>query len=155
MPAFGEHLKRYYPGLTPREERVWRRWLVDHESEFDSFLYNTHVGEGVRVTPADMIQADAVALAQAEAYRKATQLKIDAIGLRGNEWWIIEVEDRATTTTLGQLLVYGQLLPKAVAGIGPTELAVVCRFIGADMSEAFEEQGVVVFVVDVPAFPTR
>ncbi len=154
MPAFGEHLKRYYPGLTPREERVWRHWLVDHESEFDSFLYNVHVGEGVRVTPAEMLKTDAVAAAIAESYRKATQLKIDCVGIRGNDWWIFEVEDRARTATLGQLLVYAQLLPKAVAGIGPTELAVVCRFIGPDMVEAFEENGIVIFQVNVPAFPS-
>src|SRR6266436_3196531 len=116
MPAFGEHLKRYFPGLTPREERVWRFWLKEHEDEFDYFRYNVYVGEGVRVTQDQMLQADALAMSLAETYRRATQLKIDCIGVRGNDWWIFEVEDRCRSGTFGQLQVYGTLLPRAVPG---------------------------------------
>lgn len=153
MPAFGEHLKRYYPGLTPKEERVWRHWLKEHESEFDAFEYNVHVGEGVKVPPSSFIEQDTVALAMAEAYRKATQLKIDAVGFRNTEVWILEVEDRATSATLGQLQTYGLLLPKARSVLGPIELACVCRFVGNDMLEVFEEAGVLVFQQTIPIAP--
>ncbi len=153
MPAFGEHLKRYYPGITPKEERVWRHWLKEHEDEFDAFEYNVHVGEGVRVTPAEMLQPDPVAMAIAESYRKATQLKIDALGFRSGEVWIFEVEDRATSATLGQLQTYGTLLPRARSVLGPVELAVVCRFVGADMLDVFDEAGIIVFQQAIPVTP--
>jgi len=153
VPAFGEHLKRDYPGLTPKEERVWRHWLKEHEAEFDSFEYNVHVGEGVRVPPALMLQQDPVAVAMAEAYRKATQLKIDALGFRLSEVWIFEVEDRATSATLGQLQAYGTLLPRARSVLGPVELAAVCRWIGADMLDVFDEAGIVVFQLAIPVTP--
>jgi len=150
MPAFGESLKPYYPGLLPAEANVWRAWLRSHEGEFDAFRYNVHVGPGVTIPREILTRGDALEAAYAEQYRKATQFKIDVIGLRGNDWWIIEVEDRVNPTAIGQLQTYQVLLPQTVQGVGPTELAVVARTAQPGMLDVADEAGVIVFLVDVP-----
>lgn len=153
MPAYGEALKRYYPGLLPIEAYVWRAWLRDHEGEFESFLYHVYVGQGSKVPLELATRPDELAKRYVEQFQRATQLKVDAVGFRGSEVWVFEVEDRATLQALGQVLTYGQLIRDQIAGIGTTELAVVCRQVQPDMPAVFEEQGVVLFVVDVPPMP--
>lgn len=150
MPAFGESKRTYYPGLLPAEAHVWRAWLRSHESEFDAFRYNVYVGPGVTVPKDLLTHGDPLEARYVEAWTKATQFKIDAIGLRGEDWWIIEVEDRLGPTAIGQLQTYQTLLPQTVVGANPTELAVVTRTVQPGMLDVAEQAGVLVFVVDIP-----
>lgn len=145
MAALGEHLARFYPGLTPKEERVWRHWLVEHEQSFDRFEYNVHVGEGVTPPPGAWTGDQKLDARLREQFRRATQRKLDAVGYRRGEAWVIEVEDRADARALGQLHLYADLAPRTLTGIERIELAVVCRFVGNDMRAAFEAAGFVVW----------
>lgn len=147
MPAFGEHRKPFYPGLTPKEALVWRAWLREREGSFDRFDYDVHVGDGVRVPEKPITGDPAFDAKMREAFRQATQRRIDCIGFQGNEAWLIEVEDRADARALGQLILYDELAPRSIPNLGPVQLSVVCRYIGPDMLALFEKQGVVVFVV--------
>ncbi|HEY2938155.1 MAG TPA: hypothetical protein VGJ25_16245 [Gaiellaceae bacterium] len=150
MPR-GEQFKHYYPGLIPIEAELWRAWLREHEAEFQAFEYNVHVGQGVTV-PARLEVGDdpAVAANVARMFQQATQKKIDVVGHRGEATWIIEVEDRPGTRALGQLLTYRTLLAKQRDIRGPLELVLICHRLGADMLEAFDEAGVVVWKLEQP-----
>lgn len=153
MPAFGESLKPYFPGLLPAEAHVWRAWLRTHEADFDRFLYHVYVGPGVTIPREMLTRGDALEAAYADAWQKATQFKIDVLGLRGDDWWIIEVEDRCNPTAVGQLLTYQTLLPQTVAGVGHTELAIVARAVQPGMEDVVEEAGIALFVVPVDPLP--
>lgn len=147
MPAFGESRRPYYPGLIPREAELWRQWLREHESDWDAFEYDVHVGKGTHVPPRPGEPDDELARVLREQFRIATQLKIDAVGTRKGETWIFEVEERPGRRALGQLLSYDVLLPQSRPGIGPVSLALVAVKVGPDMLTVFEEHGVVVWTV--------
>lgn len=149
MPP-GEQFKRFFPGLIRIEQRLWREWLVEHETDFVEFEYNVRVGEGLRFA-ARALDGDPVLQAKMmEQFRQATQKKIDVVGFKGEETWIFEVEERPGPRALGQLLTYQTLLPKALPIIGPIQLSLIARRLGPDMLEVFEGQGVFVFQVDLP-----
>jgi hypothetical protein len=150
VPAWGEKLKPYYPGLLPQETRIWRRWLEDHEQDFDSFQYNVPVGPGVVIPRELSLRDDDIARKYRENFKLATQQKIDAIGRRARELWVFEVKDRAGNIALGQILSYGVLLPESLNGQSYTELAIVCRALHPGMEAVFDEHGVLVWIVDVP-----
>jgi hypothetical protein len=147
MPAFGEHLKRYYPGLNPTETALWRAWLKENESLFSRFEYDVHVGEGAATPPGPLTGDEAFDRKMREAWRSVTQKRIDCVGWREDETWVFEVEDRAGTKALGQLLTYGVLFPKSNPDTGYLELAIVCRYVGADMLEALDQSNVLLYQV--------
>lgn len=144
MPV-GESERRYYPGLIEEETRLWRRWLRLYERDFVAFEYNVRVGQGVRV-PRRAITGDPVLDEQfRELFRQWTQRKVDVLGFKGPETWIIEVEERPSTRALGQLLAYQELLPDVRPNVGPVQLALVCVFLGPDMLRVVEAQDILVF----------
>jgi hypothetical protein len=153
MPAFGERLRPYYPGLLPQETRIWRRWLEDHEQDFDSFRYNVPVGPGVEIPKSLSMADDALAANYRENFKLATQQKIDVVGYRKTELYLFEVKDRAGNIALGQILAYGTLYPSTYAGQSYTELAIVARALHPGMAEVFDEHGVLYWLVDVPPRP--
>lgn len=146
MPL-GEQFRRFYPGLIPIEDRLWREWLRVHEGEFDEFVYNLHVGEGIRPPDRPITGDEAFDRKMREAWLRWTQKKIDVVARKGGELWIFEVEERPGPRALGQLLMYEELLPRTHNLPGPFTLALIARRIGADVLTAFEAQGIVVWQV--------
>lgn len=155
MPR-GEQFARYYPGLIPIETELWRLWLRDHEAEYQAFEYDVHVGEGLtmRSNPALGLDPE-LEERQRIAWQRATQKKIDVVGYRSDSVWIFEVEDRPGTRALGQILTYRTLLTKQRDIAGPIELALICRRLGTDMLEVFDEAGVIVWQQIKPGELTR
>lgn len=148
MPATGEQFRRWFPGLISIEQDLWRSWLRDHEGDWDRFEYNVHVGAGVNVPERPLTEDPELDRTLREAYRKWTQKKIDVVGFRGPSYTIFEVEERPGTRALGQILTYRRLLHAQLPPSGPTFLALVCRRLGHDMRETFEEQQVEIFQVE-------
>lgn len=145
MPAFGEHMRPWYPGIIPAEAELWRAWLREHEAEFEGFEYNVHVGEGVRSTSIPGQPDDELTAKIREQFRQATQMRIDAIGFRKGETWIFEIEDRPGRRALGQMIVYESLLPRSRPDTGNIVLCLIAVHIGPDMLTVFQDQGVVVY----------
>jgi hypothetical protein len=148
MPAFGEQFSRYYPGLIQVETDLWRAFLREHETEYDRFEYNVHVGQGVNVPERPMTDDPELDRKLREAYRLWTQKKIDVVGFQGPAYTIFEVEERPGTRALGQLLTYRRLLNEQRPPIAPTILALVARRLGHDMEATFREQGVAIYLVE-------
>lgn len=153
MPAFGEQFKRFFPGLIPIEDALWRGFLFDHESEYDSFEYNVHVGEGVNVPGRPLTEDPELDARLRAAYRQWTQKKIDVVGFQGPAYTIFEVEERPGTRALGQLLTYRRLFQELRPPTAPTSLALVALRLGQDMRETFLEQGVAIFLVEPRPLP--
>ena len=144
MPA-GEQFRRYFPGLVPVEEAIWRRFLVEHEMEFDRFDYNVFVGEGVVVAERALTGDEKLDARLREQFRQATQKKVDVIGVQGSTRWIFEVEERPGPRALGQVLFYAVLLPRTYELPGPVILAVVGERFGPDNRAVFESLSIRVF----------
>ena len=152
MPA-GEQFRKWYPGLIPIEEQLWRAWLHEHELEFDGFDYNVHVGEGVRVRAAALEGMPELQESNARQFLDATRKKVDCVGYRPGETWVFEVEERPGHRALGQLLFYEHALPKAIAVDKQIQLCLICARIGPDQLAVFESQGVLVFQVTLGPTP--
>lgn len=148
MPVLGEHQRRFYPGLIPIEQALWRRWLLDNEAGWDRFEYNVHVGKGVNVPARPMTGDPELDRKLREAYKKWTQKKIDVVGHRGAEYAIFEVEERPGTRALGQMMTYLELLTAERPPQTRVPLILVARRLGTDMRAVFERQGVKIFLVE-------
>lgn len=149
MPAFGEHLRAFYPGLIPIEATLWRVWLRENEQDFDGFVYNVHVGAGVAAEASALDQLPDVRANVERAWRLGTQRKIDAVGRRGAETWVFEIEERPGARALGQLMLYETLLPESFTVAGPIVLAVIARRVSPDVLRALASAGARVWEVSL------
>jgi len=150
VPATGEQYRRYFPGLKPDEDRIWRVFLHAYEGRFTRFYYNLYLGEGGQASPSALAPYPELADAHREWWRNLTRRKADVLALaEDGEWWIIEVKYRARPSILGQVLIYDQLL-KPTHGIEADVLAVVCVDIGQDVADLLAEHDVFVYQVQLP-----
>jgi len=173
VPAIGESKKHSYENMSTVSADLWRRWLTLYEDRFDGFYYNVRVGAGVR-PPADATPAEQ------RMWWADTSLRIDAVGEREDQTWVIEIAERASRKILGQLQLYAHLLPtyqgrnaarpdviqnrSAQDFIIQTEIrpiiisALICRFLGADMRTVMERAGIWCFVfpgIGNPSLPPQ
>jgi len=101
--GYGRH--GYYPHMLPPEVEVWDRYLDEHKDEYVKFEYDVHVG---KPPPREVIEKYPL---QVQAAILASYLfRIDAVGyLRAGGIEIIEVKEFASTTAIGQVLLYNYL----------------------------------------------
>jgi hypothetical protein len=83
---------------------VWRGWLLTHQQLYDRFDYNVRVGIEQDPGPAftDAIRRMAIMI---------RQLRVDAVGWRGNTPYVFEVKRRAGPQNVGQLVIYQHWWP--------------------------------------------
>ena len=173
MPAIGESKKHRYDNMMTASVDLWRKWLALYEDRFEKFYYNVRVGAGTR-PPGDTTPV------MARAWWADTALRIDAVGERENQTWVIEVAERPTRQILGSLQLYAHLLPRyqgtnaerpdVIASRNATDFviqtdirpiiipALVCRFLGFDMAVVVKKAGIVPFIfpgAGRPLLPTQ
>ena len=133
--------RQSYPGLLPREIAILRSWLLQHESEYDRFEYNTRIGPGTDPGPT-----------WDDATRKAaianSQLRIDAIGWQGDTPTIIEVKENAGTSALGQLLTYNVTWQIERPGTPAPKLLLVTDRLQPNLAAPLAAHGITVAVVN-------
>lgn len=106
-----------------------------HALEYDRFDYNVHVGNGTDPGPAfPQIYRD--------QYIFNTQKRIDVIGWKGSQPTVIEVKDRATASSMSQLLTYKALWPVTFIGKPQPDLLLVANRLAADMPLVLAETGI-------------
>lgn len=120
-----EKLKKY-PHLMVGDVEIWERYLDAHAKEWDSFEYDVRVGEGVQVGSEQPEYFKTMALA-------LTEKRIDVVGHRGRQVWLIEVKPSAMLGAVGQLISYQILYEERYPGAGPTSLMIVTDRIGPDL----------------------
>jgi hypothetical protein len=105
-----------YPHMFPLDIAIWERFIDIHGSEFAGFDYDVKVGSGTE-PPAGV--GDNYARMQTIL----SKYRIDVVGHKGNELWIIEVKPEAGTVAIGQIEAYTNLYKR---DYNPTKKIVGC-----------------------------
>ena len=129
-----------YLHMMPVEVPLWERFLSEHQEYFDSFSYDVHVGEGIPANPLWPENIKAMA-------KYVTQKRIDAVGYRKGEVWIIEVKPDAGLSAIGQLLSYKELYIKKHGELKKIYLACVTDNITPDEIYLFKKFNIRYYVV--------
>lgn len=124
-----------YPGMAPREVIIFRAWLALHQSEYDRFEYNVRVGNGI--DPGDDYPA-----IYRQQYIENTQKRVDAVAWKGDQPTIIEVKDRATASSMSQILTYKALWPITFPDSPAPKLLLVTNRVAADMPIVLDATGI-------------
>ena len=91
-----------YPHMLAEDQPVWDRFLEQYADLFLHFFYDTRVGGQINLDPAISPQI-------ADMWYNTTAKRIDALGEREKEIWIIEVAQRPSLRAVGQILSYYSL----------------------------------------------
>lgn len=126
--------------MLPRDVAVWDRWLDKHGYEYNGFRYDVHVGGEIEVAPGWSEKTKHMASWLAAK-------RIDAVGYKPGEVWILEVKPEAGVTAIGQLLTYKMLFIEKYRPIGRLECALVCGNATIDERRVLEAHGFKIFVV--------
>ena len=127
---------RYYH-MLPADVELWAAWVATGEYLPDEVWYDVKVGSGPDLGGDD---PEYIVRYSASCWRK----RIDVVGRRGLDYWIIEVKPRAGAMALGQALFYSDLFEREFAVAGDVVPVIVTDVVDKDVLPAMERAGVVV-----------
>ncbi|PYX71580.1 MAG: hypothetical protein DMG78_14840 [Acidobacteria bacterium] len=130
-----------FPGMAPREVLIWRQWLALHQHEYTGWQYNVHIGNGIDPGPSyPQVYRD--------QYIFNTQKRLDALAFQGEQPFVFEVKDRATGSSMSQLLAYKALWPVTFPNTPAPVLVLVTNRVSADMPMVLDATGIRLDLVD-------
>ncbi len=88
-----------YPNMARRDAVIWERFLDTFGADFAAFSYNVALG-GQEPTGGDLTDEER------QGWKYVTSVKIDAVGWKPDETWVIEVKPNAGLSAIGQALGY-------------------------------------------------
>lgn len=137
-----------FPAMLPDEILVFKAWLRLHEKEYDSFDFNVRIGKGEDAGPtfSDTVR---------EAWRKNTQLRVDAVAFAGGVPTLIEVKREAGPASVGQLLTYRAVWMLEQRSAVPPILLLVASSFTPNVLPAIRETGIRLDIVDVDFSPLK
>lgn len=130
--------------MLPPDVPLWHLFLDKYGSGFGRFYYNVRVG-GPDISK---IKAD---LAIAKMWYASTAKRIDAIGEKKDEIWIIEVAASPYLRAVGQCLSYLFLWNEDPKIDKPAKMVLLCYFIDADLERILKHYGVMIIKMEKPA----
>lgn len=135
-----EHKPRKMLHMLPRDRRIWERFLLKYEKDFDLFRYDVLCGPKLRVESDDLPWLG-------DLSERLMSLRIDVLAYNEDETWLIEVKPNAGLSAMGQLMAYRYYLDPSY--VGETELKAVvvtdyARHYMPELDEAFEIHRIVV-----------
>lgn len=88
--------------MKPGDVAIWERFIDKFPDFFDSVDYDVNIGEGADfdTTITERTGKTANAL-----YKK----KVDVVGYKENEIWLVEVKPLASTLAVGQVSIYDEI----------------------------------------------
>jgi len=86
-----------YPHLMKEEVDIWERFIAKYPDFFDSVDYDVKVGKGreYKTVPDDAYKKDLIEL---------SKKRIDVVGYKNKEVFIVEIKPNALLESIGQLL---------------------------------------------------
>lgn len=93
----GAQLTGNYPHMSRRDAPLWERFLELQGAEFTGFSYDVAFGGSPVTIPEDDPEL-------AKGWHYLTAVKVDAVGYKKDETWMIEVKPSASLSAVGQAL---------------------------------------------------
>lgn len=137
---FPPHKLRKYPHLMVTDVAIWERFIEKHGKKWDSFAYDVRVGEGVSLSEAEPQEIKTMA-------RALWEKRIDVIGVKGNETFIIEVKPSAMLSAIGQVLSYEVLYRDRYKDVAAPKKMIVTDRAGPDLLRLCREYNIDAVVV--------
>lgn len=137
-------LRRFYPERTDRESGVLRAFLLTHGHEYDRFSFSVRIGQGIAADPDHLpgVQRSTVF---------SSQKRIDMLAWQGNSPTIVEVKERVTPASLGQILTYRHLLMQEIPDAPEPSLVIIGRYSDPDTIASLNAHGVTVYTYEAAA----
>jgi hypothetical protein len=124
-----------YPHMAKRDANVWEKYLKAHGAEYIGFSYDVALG-GRQLALEGMREEESI------AWQYSTALKIDVVGWKANQAWIIEVRPDATVGTLGAALCYTLVAQREQLSELPLVPAICYESIQIDVEWCCQQTGV-------------
>jgi len=129
--------------MLPADVPLWHRFLDRYASNFERFFYNVRVG-GPDVSK---IEGDEVLK---RMWYLNTAKRIDAIGEKENELWIIEVASSPYLRAVGQMLTYHFLWDLDPKINKPVKDVLLCYYLDSDLEKVLKHHRVEVLIIPSP-----
>ena len=129
--------------MLPADVPLWHRFLDRYASNFERFFYNVRVG-GPDMTN---VVADE---AMKKMWYASTAKRIDAIGEKENELWIIEVASSPYLRAIGQMLTYRFLWNLDPKINKPVKDVLLCYYLDSDLEKVLKHHKVEVLTIPTP-----
>jgi hypothetical protein len=129
-----------YPHMLSADAQVWSRFLERFGHMLSVVWYDVHVGRPIEVGPeageAERRLADGVG-----------KKRVDVVCRVHEGWWVVEVKPVVSTTALGQVLVYRDLVVREHSLLGEVWAVIVAGHLDPDLLSVCDDLGVGVFTV--------
>ena len=130
-------IQKHYPERTDGESAIMLAFFKDYLRTFDRVTLGKRVGHGAPIDPETI-----PAIQRATAF--STRKRIDVLAWRASQPVIVEVKQRVTPASLGQILTYRHHFVEEHPDAPEPELVVVGRESDADTIAALTAHGVTV-----------
>lgn len=132
-------IAKHFPERSAREDAVILAFMLEHANDFTMFTFSRRVGEGLAPDPTHL-----PAVQQNTLF--GTRKRIDILAWSGSHPTIIEVKDRVTPASLGQILTYRHLLLEEQPDVEEPALVVIGRYSDPDTIKTLQAHGITVYL---------
>lgn len=134
----------WYPHMAKRDAAIWERYLKHSATSWQGFAYDVALG-GLDVTDPDSTEAERL------GWKFSTAQRIDVVGDRGTEHWVIEVRSQARVGAIGAVMGYTMLAIREPWTELPLVPCVITDNMSPDVRYVAEQFSVQVIIVPEPA----
>jgi hypothetical protein len=131
-----------YPHMAKNDAVLWERFLDEYGPNFLRFAYDVALG-------GFLPEGDDTDKQYRVGHQYSTALKIDALGERVDDLWVIEVRPSAGVSAIGAALCYTVLASLDPLATKPLQPVVVTDRTSPDIQLCAEAFNVVVIQLDV------
>ena len=136
---------QFYPERTVRESGVIRDYLVAHGAEFDRFGFSVRVGQALTPDPTHLIGVQ-----KSTIY--SSRKRIDLVGIKGEQYTLVEAKQRIEPGAIGQILTYRKLYLEDNPNVHTARMVLIGRYTDRDTMSSANAHGVDVYIyTEAPA----
>jgi hypothetical protein len=133
-PGVPMAIARTYPHMMPIDTEVWQAFLRFEPNYFERIWYDVHVGQAMSVPEGSPGYMEQVVMG-------VSRKRIDLVGLRHLQYWIIEIKPIANMEALGQVATYIKLFHKEFPRLRPIHGGCICWEVDQDLEDDFAAAG--------------
>lgn len=128
--------------MKPQDVHLWEEFINQHAAFFDFCEYDVLVGNGV-------VAGDTENDPYAKSFQMLTQKKIDVVGYKSDQVFIVEIKPLAGASAMGQVLGYRNLWLKDNPDRDPdnVHMAIITNMPQSDFAKLYEDHKIALFEV--------